>query len=306
MLDNQEQSMFAGFSKASIILVNMLLVGVGGILVYIGILFTTSGWLDIFRDYSGWLQETTFWLLLGFGMLVIVFALIGCLAAFMENRCVLRTYSACIGTMLVLFLLISIAALYSSSTAKDWREAAYPANDAEVSAGLNFDKVYCYSQFSYYCHDGNVTETFQNFFPRILVGSIFNQASGLLDVCARIGNQSNIPQLQRVCDSCRASTEYQSYDKIYQWTLEECPATNASTIEPLEWCSKFIATGSAPGDTFNGAPYGICRSAILSFWENSALTFGLSTIAVCAMCILMLLIIIYLIRTSTKSFEAEL
>ncbi|POM66682.1 Hypothetical protein PHPALM_17418 [Phytophthora palmivora] len=95
--------------------------------------------------------------------------------------------------------------------------------------------------------------------------------TGVVSLCGELN--TTVEGLSTVCDACNMSTTYAKYDKILMWAESKCPRTAVTG----QWCASFLATGTA-GETYNGAPYGQCRTIFLDVaidWSGTMAIAGL-------------------------------
>ncbi|TMW66396.1 hypothetical protein Poli38472_004161 [Pythium oligandrum] len=278
--------------KVLLLLVNMAFMVAGCLLVYFSQRVKSVGWVEVFEGDFQWVGDSAFLFMLVAGAVVISLAAIGCLGAWLRNRMLLLVYSIVLVITAGLFIVVAIGGHSAKSTAQEWKDASYPANDKEPSVGQNFNKLYCYSQMTYYCA-ANAAEVVK------LLG--MTSTSSLLstftvqDICASSYKPSDLDQL---CELCAVLDKYDDYKPVQEWTDTSCPRTAANQA----WCGAFFVSGE-PGEVFaNASPYSGCRSALFDLILKYSNMLFFAGIVVCLATVLMLAFACLLRRSANRPY----
>lgn len=259
--------------------INFVLVLGGAFVLYIGLSLRDDGWVEVLKGYwSGTNGVLT--AIITVGIVVIVLAVLGSIAACCRWRLGLLVYAWVVFLLLLVFLAVAIAAFTVRGTVSDWADLTYPASDNEVEVKDKFDEVYCYAQGEYMCNSMPVTDVLEMFVPSITsaVAALFANYSGINALCNSTSAstfETVLPELQTVCDSCEVAEQFSNLSSIVDWANDKCPRTNATLV----WCGEYLSAGNSSTGT---APYTECREEFLSFVESRTLWTGVGGVLVVA------------------------
>ncbi|OQR96725.1 CDP-alcohol phosphatidyltransferase [Thraustotheca clavata] len=271
--DKSEQpSVFTGVAKVLVMLVNLAFMMLGGMLIYFTLWVKHIGATKMFENNYVWVQDTTFTVLLVFGALVLVVALVGCLGAWARNRHMLLIYAAGLVLNLVLFSTIAVGGFFSLSTANAWADSPNTLQTKEIAVAKEFNEMYCKGTIAYYCSTGSVSSSLQLFLQNAslvtLAKPIFSQLQGWNQMCnstqVRI---TNVPLATKVNETCALCSQfsYDDYADFLTWSLNNCPLNDVST----SYCSIYMRNAAnVSTEYFKGAPYGECRVKFLKLWKS--------------------------------------
>uniref|UniRef100_A0AAV1ULZ2 Tetraspanin n=1 Tax=Peronospora matthiolae TaxID=2874970 RepID=A0AAV1ULZ2_9STRA len=269
-----------------LILVNLSFLVGGILLLRFKSTLESSGWTDALdnTDYE-YAAHTATWMLQLLGIAAIALAIVGIIGAIVQNRLLLLLYAIVVMIAMVVFGVLAAIAFTFRAKMKTYDEAAYPVDDREVVVANTFNQVYCYAEGYYYCNNATAKEAYTTFFPDApseLLGLLPN-VTGIVSLCGQLS--STVSGLQTVCEACNMSTTFAKYDRILMWAEDKCPRTAVTG----QWCASFLATG-APGEVYNGAPYGQCRAIFFGVaidWSTTMATAGV-LLAVAALVIIIM------------------
>lgn len=257
--------------------INFVLVLGGAFVLYIGLSLRDDAWVEVLKGYwSG--TESVLTAIIVVGIVVIVLAVLGSIAACCRWRLGLLVYAWVVFLLLLVFLAVTIAAFTVRGTVTDWEGSTYPASDNEVQVKEKFDEVYCYAQGEYMCNSMPVTDVLEMFVPSITsaVAALFANYSGINSLCNTTeasALETVLPELETVCSSCEVAEQFTNLSSIVDWANDKCPRTNSTLV----WCGEYLSTGNSSTGT---APYTECREEVLDFVDSRTLWTGVGGILV--------------------------
>ncbi|KDO34229.1 hypothetical protein SPRG_19067 [Saprolegnia parasitica CBS 223.65] len=281
---SQRPSVFTGVAKVLVMLVNLVFIMLAGMLIYFTLWVKNIGVTKMFQANYAWVQNTTFTVLLVFGVVVLIVSLVGCLGAWARNR------GPC--HQLFLFGAITVGGFYSLSTANTWADAPHTLQAKEDIVAKEFNKMYCDGQVAYYCSMGSVSASLDLFLQDAslvaLVRPLFSQLQGWNQVCnstqMKITNVALETKLNQTCALC-AKFDYADYADFLTWSQTNCSLNAVSTA----YCVTYLQNTTNLSEAyFEGAPYGECRGSFLNLWKSVSrvLAYGGLIVAIVSLSIL--------------------
>ncbi len=282
----------SNFSQVFLILFNLGFFAAAVLLIIASITINDSGWLDVFTGSYTWLRATTFWVMVGLAIAVIIISFMGCFGAMREKKSFLTCYNIFVIFAFLLFLIITIAGFALHVTAVDWKGKDYPGSSKEVTVAKNFDKVYCYSQAANVCTGTNVAESLESMFgvdistidPSIDLSKVPN----ITELCKQAKGSND--GLNTACEACEQVKKYgQNYSTVFKWANKQCPLNEETGL----WCANFLSSGGekVQGDPYKGAPYGTCRPVFLDLFSSYSLKLATAGIIISGVALVVILMV---------------
>ncbi|OQR87244.1 hypothetical protein ACHHYP_09348 [Achlya hypogyna] len=284
-------------SKIVLIGLNVVFVVAGALLIYVGAA-VSPGWANVYSSASNGSSSTTFNLIIAFGVVVLLIALMGLIGTIKRSKCLLCTYGIFVVLALAIFLLIMVTGFFGAATANSWAEQSFPANNHEVDVSHAFDTAYCAVMFQHYCVGGTLTDAISILSPAAsssvtAMAAALNVdtsgTAGLKDFCVGLNStsagaviRSNTPNLEDVCHACEEAAKY-DFSELYEWGEKHCPFSTVTAA----WCTSYFSTNKYPSPD---KVYPECRPAALSLFHDfatkvaiGALVFSVAAFAVVVM-----------------------
>eukprot|EP00581_Thalassiosira_minuscula_P016354 CAMPEP_0183714514 /NCGR_PEP_ID=MMETSP0737-20130205/9010_1 /TAXON_ID=385413 /ORGANISM="Thalassiosira miniscula, Strain CCMP1093" /LENGTH=352 /DNA_ID=CAMNT_0025943449 /DNA_START=72 /DNA_END=1130 /DNA_ORIENTATION=+ len=259
-------------SRVVLILTNICFVIAGILVMVYAVKLDNSGWLDVFKTDVPCIRTNLLAGMLALGCTAILIAGIGFAGTIWRKKGLLCCYSSVLLLALILTLIVMAGAFASMDLAKDLSAKPYPGADEPFIAD-SFNQVYCYAEAAYLCNTAPVNDVLNYIIPGQEVpdsiASIVAGYEGINDLCNSAQSQfllTLVPHADVVCEACQKAEQYETYESVYSWVEGQCPLSETG-IDVLAWCASFIFEGKV-GNSYNGAPYGVCRSQFLEFWST--------------------------------------
>ncbi|KDO15774.1 hypothetical protein SPRG_18688 [Saprolegnia parasitica CBS 223.65] len=217
-------------SKATLIVLNIAFVIAGALLIWVGA-STDEGWSKIFEAASNGSSAAAFYLILAFGVLVLLIAFMGLMGALKRQKCLLYTYSFFVFIAIVVSIIIMITGFAGASTASKWSDAKFPAEDAEESVAKAFDLAYCGVMLEHYCSDGSLGDAIALFSPSAsssltpIIKALkldANDQVGFSGLCKSLNSTAvgafvvpNVETFKTICEECK-KTEDIDFSELYK------------------------------------------------------------------------------------------
>ncbi|OQS04624.1 hypothetical protein THRCLA_03156 [Thraustotheca clavata] len=299
--------MWSEVSKYTLIVLNIGFVVAGALLIYIGAT-NTGGWTDVFNPATNAATVSVFHLVLAFGILVLLIALMGLFGAMKRSKCLLYTYALFVFIALVIFVLIMITGFTSASTANKWDDATFPAENAETSVAEAFDTAYCSVLVDHYCVSGSVSDAMSIFSSTsasaaATIIKLFNlnadERVGFKNLCASLNTTSkdslgtvNVETFNATCTACKQAGSV-DFSSLYDWAQDHCPLTTSSAT----WCVNYLNTKNyASPDVV----YTKCRPAVLDLFKKFANKIAIGSLVFSCVSLILLIMACTTARTTNK------
>ena len=260
-----------------LVVINCVLALGGALVLYVGLYFQQTGWVDVIEGYWSPIHGIVI-ALIAIGSVIIGLAVLGFVAALCRWRIGLCIYAALILFIFAIFVVAAVIAFAIRHRASDWERSVYPANSDEVSVKNTFDQAYCYAQGAYVCNEASISEALDMFVPTLpsSIGSLFENVTGGVNALCD-GNLGSYVEIAEVCDGCNEARQFKTFSSVIDWANAKCPRT----AESLMFCGGFLRTGDR-SPLVGTAPYAICRVEFLNLVEKYTLWLGMGSLIVCA------------------------
>ncbi|KAF0718523.1 Aste57867_1625 [Aphanomyces stellatus] len=274
-------------SKAILLVLNVVFVGMGGAFIFAGIVVRGSPWSDILSANVASTVGLIGTLAIVAGAVFCAIACAGVCGALCRNKCLLVTYAIFVFLAMALFVTAAVLAFESMSIAASWTDAAFPATTSETDVATGFDQAYCYAEAGRLCTSASAHDALAVFLPDVAAtistlafdaGVDMNATAGVAGFCHKASMSDELARLlpseyTKACDACvAAGSVYTKYSAIFQWANAQCPLT----VQSSTFCGHLLLTNQQVSG--GSDPYATCRPVVLALWKSTSKSLAIASV----------------------------